>query len=72
MASRLTTLIARRDKLEAAIGQGALTITTDGQTVTWRSIDEIEKALKFTEAKIAEINGEAKSSAISSFDLRDV
>lgn len=41
---------AQRDALRDALASGELTVTYDGKTVTYRSIDDIKKALAVVES----------------------
>ena len=63
---------ARRESLEEAISQGTLSVTTDGQTVIWRSTNDQFKALRFVRSQIAELNGESRATSISTLDLSRV
>jgi len=69
MATRLDTLTKRLSALEEAISLGALSITSDGQTVTWRSFSDQQKALRYLQTQIAIINGEAQANGASTIDL---
>lgn len=53
----MTDYAARITALEAAVGQGVLTVETDGQRVTYRSMDDLLKALTYFRAQAAQAGG---------------
>lgn len=59
----LTEWQEAKAKIEEAIVKGAAltSITVDGQTMSFRSIDEMKKALAFVNAQIAAAGGASTS-----------
>lgn len=49
------------DQIERAIASGKLTVTIDGQSVTYRSISDLRKAHDFITARIAAQSGQRRA-----------
>ena len=45
---------AKKEALEEALLAGELTVETDGDRVTYRSVAEIQRAIDYCDARIAE------------------
>ncbi|MHB2169951.1 phage head-tail joining protein [Alsobacter sp. R-9] len=56
MAASLDTLQARRDALLAAMASGVLTIRHGESLTTYRSLEEMERALALLDAQIDQAN----------------
>jgi hypothetical protein len=59
MAADLTTLQCRREALKRAIGTGAHSVSVGEYHHTFRSVAEIQAAIKDVESDIADLNGTA-------------
>ncbi len=53
----LQVLQARREALKRALGTGASSVQVEGMHTTFRSVAEIQAAIKDVENDIAELNG---------------
>lgn len=57
--SDLLTLQARREALKRALASGAQSVTCDGYHATFRSVSEIQAAIKDVESDISDLQGTA-------------
>jgi hypothetical protein len=64
MATDLTTLIARRDALQAAIETGALRTTYQGRTVEYRTLAEMYDVLERLNGEITAVTGESSPTKV--------
>lgn len=56
----LTTLRQRRDALESAIASGVTSISVDGQSTTFATLDDLQKILNRINDEIAVCTGQAR------------
>ncbi len=55
------------DRLETALATGELTVEYDGKRVTFRSVDEIQRAISYARARLAEAAGADTTQSYLSF-----
>ena len=70
MAISLQELKTLRDGLYRARAAGVLTVSYNGRNVTYRSDDEMAKALGRLDRDIAELKGQKKNSLLPTYPIK--
>ncbi|MGE0108156.1 MAG: phage head-tail joining protein [Bdellovibrionales bacterium] len=68
----MTYTIAQRDALKAAIASGVLSLSYDGNSVQYRSMDELKAALAEVEQGLAKDSGKTQVRRIKIYAEKDL
>ena len=68
----MTYTVSQRDALKQAIASGVLSLSYDGKTVQYRSMDELKTALAEVEQGLARDSGKPQTRQIKIYAEKDL